>query len=497
MSDGLHVVHVRVVDGSTNRPTPVRIRFQDRAGRRYVPLGHVATFPIGDNEDVGLQVRVGDRDYAYIDGACEILLPPDPVEVEIGKGPEYVPIEREVTLGPGKMALRFVIERRQNLPARGWFAGDARCHELSPHAALLEGAAEGLALVNLLARERRSRFVESDNTLSQLEAFSGQVPCLTSSESMVVVNTFNSHPALGRLALLNCHRPVFPLTAAQQGFEDWTLGDWCGQCHRKRGLVTWSEPAFWSDDWLESTAPEGLAQLLTGHIDAVELAGPIHLLKGDPWANWYALLNAGFRIPLAGASGKTSNRAFVGQSRTYAHCEGEPWSYSAWIEAVRAGKTCVSEGPFIDFEVEGKIPGSTLGAVPPDPPVRIQAAVGPQATTGALEVVANGTVQVQQVATAGASISVAAELDARGLRWLAARYRRSDGAFVAHTSPIYVLNDNLAPDAANGRLKSLRELLLRGASWAATTAAFRVERNRESLVSAFREAASAIEKRSI
>ena len=53
---------------------------------------------------------------------------------------------KEVTLGPGKMALRFAIERRVNLPARGWFAADVRCHELSPHAALLEGAAEGLAL---------------------------------------------------------------------------------------------------------------------------------------------------------------------------------------------------------------------------------------------------------------------------------------------------------------------------------------------------------------
>ena len=88
MSDGLHVVHVRVVDAATNRPSPVRIRFQDRGGRRYVPLGQVATFPTGESEDVGLQVRLGDRDYAYIDGSCEILLPPDPVEVEIVKA-EY------------------------------------------------------------------------------------------------------------------------------------------------------------------------------------------------------------------------------------------------------------------------------------------------------------------------------------------------------------------------------------------------------------------------
>jgi hypothetical protein len=494
VSDGLHVVHVRVVDAATNRPTPVRVRFQDRGGRRFVPLGHVATFPIGDSEDVGLQVRSGDHEYSYIDGSCEILLPPDPVEVEILKGPEYRPIQHEVTLGPGKMALRFVIERRQNLPARGWLAGDARCHELSPHAALLEGAAEGLAIVNLLARERRSRFGEIDSRLAQLDAFSGQAACLASDESTVVVNTFNVHPTLGKLALLNCHRPVFPLTAGGQNFEDWTLGDWCGQCHRKRGLVIWSEPTFWSDALLELTAPEGLAGLLTGQVDAVEIAGPIHLLKGDPWANWYALLNAGFRIPLAGASGKASNRVVTGQSRTYAHLAGEPWSYSAWIEAVRAGRTCISEGPFIDFEIEGKVPGSTLDGLPSDQKLCARAAVGPLESMGALEIVANGVVSVQQIASTGASISITADLQTEGLRWMAARYRRSDGAFVAHTSPIYLVNQNRPTEALAGRLKALRELLLRGASWAAT-AAFRLERNREGLISTFREAALAIEKR--
>jgi hypothetical protein len=225
----------------------------------------------------------------------------------------------------------------------------------------------------------------------------------------------------------------------------------------------------------------------------VELAGPVHLLKGDPWANWYALLNAGFRIALAGASGKASNRALIGQSRTYAHLGGEPWSYAAWIEAVRAGKTCISEGPFIDLQVDGKLPGAML-SVPVDPRTRVQASIGPLDSMGALEIVANGVVRVQQVATAGASISITAELDPGGLRWIAARYRRSDGAFVAHTSPIYFPDQAGSPGAAMGRLKALRELLLRGASWAATKAAFRVERNRAGLVSTFREAALALEK---
>ena len=165
---------------ATGRPTPVRMRFQGLDGRRFAPLGRTTHFPTAQNQEVGLHVRDGGRDYSYVDGSCEILLPADPVEVEIVKGPEYAPIARLVTLGTGKMALRFVLERSQNLPARGWYSGDCRCHELSPHAALLEGGAEGLAVVNLLARQRASQFLEHPSSLTLLEAFSGQTPCLAS-----------------------------------------------------------------------------------------------------------------------------------------------------------------------------------------------------------------------------------------------------------------------------------------------------------------------------
>src|SRR5207247_343650 len=62
--------------------------------------------------------------------------------------------------------------------------------------------------------------------------------------TLVVVNTLNTHPVLGQLALLNTHRIVFPLRfGGSAGLDDWTLADWCDQCHRKGGLVTWAAPA--------------------------------------------------------------------------------------------------------------------------------------------------------------------------------------------------------------------------------------------------------------
>src|SRR5689334_3560147 len=104
-------VHVRVNDAATGKPTPVRIRFTDADGNYYAPFGRLTEFAIGPNQDVGGNVLLGVQPFAYIDGACEIALPPGRIKVHISKGPEYVPYEDEIDLHPGKLALRFMIER--------------------------------------------------------------------------------------------------------------------------------------------------------------------------------------------------------------------------------------------------------------------------------------------------------------------------------------------------------------------------------------------------
>ena len=441
MSDGLHVVHVRVVDSASGRPTPVRMSFRSPDGRVFAPLGRSTQFPVDPSQDVGLHVKIGTRAFAYVDGSCEILLPATPFDLKILKGPQFLPLQQTVTLGPGKMALRFVLERRDDPPARGWYAGDCRCHELSPHAVLLEGAAEGLAVVNLLARQRLGQAIPPNLVMPGLEAFSGQEACLTSPESTVVVNTFNVHTVLGSLSLLACHRPIFPLVAGAEGFEDWTLGDWCGQCHRKKGLVIWSEPSFWSDSLHECPAPEGLAQLLLGDIDAIEISGSVERLGSNPWTNWYALLNAGFRMPIAGASGKESNGQQIGSCRTYARLEaGAPLSYLAWVEAVRAGKTVVSDGPLLEFQVNDGRPGDEVSASAADPRLRIKAEANCMDSTAVLELIGDGEVLATHSITSPGPVSFSNEIAAADLHWLAARLRRDDGSFLAHTSPIYIAN---------------------------------------------------------
>src|SRR4051794_41031890 len=104
-------VHVRINDGRTGKPTAARLRITDAEGGYRPPLGRLARFRTGPGEDVGGQVLLGGKEWAHVDGAFEVPLPPGLVTIEIAKGPEYVPVRRQVALAPGQMALRFALER--------------------------------------------------------------------------------------------------------------------------------------------------------------------------------------------------------------------------------------------------------------------------------------------------------------------------------------------------------------------------------------------------
>ncbi len=392
MNAKLQTVHVRVNDAATGEPTPVRLRITDATGHYHAPRGRLAHFATGLNEDVGGNMRLGRAKYCIIDGACEIDLPPGPITVEIVKGFEYLPLREEMILGPGKMALRFNIERWVDMRAEGWHAGDGRAHFLSTHAALLEAAAEDLAVVNLLALHWQP--ARQLPALPNLSAFSGQQPALELAGHQVVVNTLNTCP-LGQLSLLNCHRVVYPLNFQQL---NWTMADWCDQCHRKGGLVVWPEHEYWPYEPDDDTVSEGLADLILGKVDALEVdLLPWH---ADEDLDWYTLLNCGLRVPLLGASRKRSNAAALGCVRTYARLRpGETFSYKNWIEAVRAGRTFVTNGPQLFFTVNGAEPGGELRLSGETPTVHVRAVARSVVPFGHLEIIHNGEIVAQQTAS--------------------------------------------------------------------------------------------------
>lgn len=477
-------VHVRVADAANQKPTPVRARFSGPAREVYVPFGRVRDFPTGPNEDVGGHVRLGGREFVYIDGACEIQLPAGvPVTVEIAKGPEYTPLLREVKLGAGQISLRFAVDRWVDMRSEGWFAGDARVLALSPHAALLEGAAEGLAVVDLLAADRPAR---------DLLAFSGTAPALERPDVLVAVNTLNTHPELGTLALLDSHRPVFPLRfGGADAMDDWSLLDWCDQCHRKRGLVVWPDLPR-----LTPEAPQGeaLAAAILGKVDAFEVSA-FAAQEPPALADWYELLDCGLRLPLAGGSGKDSNATAVGSVRTYARLRpDEAFAYGTRVSAVRAGRTFVTNGPLLTLDVEGEGPGHVFAALPEGRPIRVRVESRAVVPFDRIEVLYNGRVVADRGASGDRQSAVLeCGFTPDGPGWLAARCfggeRLPDGQVVfAHTSPVWFHPDGKPPRPTAGAAGRFLGILEQTSEWAVKTARYERAASREQRLGVLEEA---------
>lgn len=467
MSARLQQVHVRVNEAPTGAATPVRVRFTDAEGNAYAPYGRLRDFPADGHLDVGGNVRIAGQPWSYIDGTCEIALPPGPIRVEVHKGFEFRPLDEVHVVRAGQLALRLQLERLVNLREQGWYSGDVRAFAPSPHAALLEAQGEDLAVVNLLAAERKG-------VIPHLTAFSGQQFALAAPTSAIAVNTYNRHPLLGSLALLHCHRVVYPLAfGGAGGLDHWTLEAWCEQCHRKNGLVVWTNTDHQTPEFRYG---EPLANLVLGHVDAFEL----HLDDdgSSTLGDWWHLLDAGLSVPIVGSSGKLRSDQVLGSLRTYAQlAAGEAFSYRSWIEAVRAGRTFVSNGPllFLDVQRDGD---------------RIRAVAQAQSVGGfdRVEVLCNGEV----VAEGASEAQVDLPLEPC---WLAARCVGEHPRAFAHTSATQVRvpgrPDRVVPAAVRRLLLHLEHMQ----TWAQTQARCETPAQRQQVVDVFVRARHALESR--
>ena len=148
---------------------------------------------------------------------------------------------------------------------------------------------------------------------------------------------------------------MFPLTfGGADDVDDWSVCDWCDQCHRKNGLTVWADP------FTPSHGGEALVAAVLGKIDAVEFTGRSPVLPG-----YYRLLNAGIVVPLVGDSGKADNLTPIGTPRTYARLnDGEPLSLAGWVDAVRAGRCYATNGPILAFDVDDTVRALATSVVP-------------------------------------------------------------------------------------------------------------------------------------
>lgn len=438
-------LRLEVRDASTGQPVPVRVGLQDATGRAPLPSDESYRVLRYTDEAPLLWVNARtlwpseNRLAFYIDGTYEASLPAGSYELVVTRGIEYRAHRSQIQIREGDtQAITVDLERYADLPARGWIGGESHIHHWRgqpDHRPLwVQVAAEGLYVGNIMemgniagthykqpAWGAEGRYEEAGHTL-----VSGQ----EDPRSVLRGHTMHwniERPTHDAEDFFFYHR-VFEETRRQGGIT--------GYAHRgelfngRRGLAL--------------DVPFGL-------IDFIEV------LQGGEINTeiWYSFLNLGYHVlPAAGADFPYFGPTLPGVERTYVKVDG-PVTADAWFAGFRDGRVFVTNGPFLDFTVNGSDMGSEL-TLEPGSRLEIVAAAEQNPDIGPLshlEIVVNGEVVATEPAGGRDRVELRVELTAERGMWIAARAHGESRsmpaqpgsaagevpATVAHTAPVYVL----------------------------------------------------------
>jgi hypothetical protein len=153
-----------------------------------------------------------------------------------------------------------------------------------------------------------------------------------------------------------------------------------------------------------------------------------------------------------------SLRGPVGMNRVFVR-SGEALDYRGWLDALKAGRTFVSNGPVLSFSVDGRQPGDEIVLDRVARELRAKVSLRSIVPIEKLEIVSSGAV-VATIPTRDGGTSAEAEIPLRisGSGWLTLRAWSSTASEpildiypYATTSPVYVTVGNRpvrnAPDA--------------------------------------------------
>ena len=355
-------VAIRVQEAGSAKPVAVKLHVHGQADEYLAPVDrHRLPNPCWFEDYSVDYAHLGKHFCTYIPGETRIDLPLGRVYVEVSKGFEIRPVRKALRVTRATREL--VIEVSKVLPWRdkGWVSADTHVHFISPQSAVLEGAGEGLNVVNLLA-------TQLGELLTNVGDFDGRTTWGTpeaggDGECLVRVGTENRQHILGHISLLGYEGSIIaPMTTG--GPDESALGDpvgalmtdWARQCKAQNGVVIF--PHF------PNPRAEYAASIVSGYVDGIEMTSLGRLYGGiDPYSlsDWYRFLNCGYLVAAVGGTDKMAATTAVGEVRTYARIDpNEAFTYEAWKQAIRRADTFVTYGPLMEFAVDGQPPGTWI-----------------------------------------------------------------------------------------------------------------------------------------
>jgi hypothetical protein len=121
-------------------------------------------------------------------------------------------------------------------------------------------------------------------------------------------------------------------------------------------------------------------------------------------------------------------------------------AWETWAQGVLRGAAVVTNGPLLDFEVQGKEPGAVVSWTGPSHTVTGLATVVFHRPLEKVEIVCNGKVVASLAGNGEKEISLPFEFPIQESSWIAARAQaaslRPGLEIWAHSNPVYVLKDS-------------------------------------------------------
>ncbi len=454
--DGAHL-KLTVNDAATGKPTPCRVNVVGSDGNYYEPsVNRLKTYSLATPFPKGLGNRPEKAPiryfghFFYCNSETTIDVPPGATRVEVWKGFEYRPATRSVTLVKGETReIVLTIDREAPLAQAGYYSGDPHVHlprlnddDERTAFDLLE--AEDIHYATPLAYNEPAGPYTGvmEKLASPQNRGLGKASIRARGDYEIISGQEYRNATYGHLNLFLLDKLVLPGQSLDA--NNWPLyGNLARKAREDGGVAFIAHGGY---------AQEVYADVVQDRIDAIELL-QFGVYRGVGLIDWYRMLNCGFRIPIVGACDYPACRK-LGDCVTFVHANAKP-GIEGWLRGAAAGRSFVSTGPLLLFEVDGQKPGARIAHSGQGPQrlnarIRVRSEVSPVTN---LQLIVNGRVVAEKTLPAGEGQGrwieweqpVALDRSA----WVAARAfslsKLGTPDAESHTNPVYVYRNGMAP----------------------------------------------------
>ncbi|MCS7024687.1 MAG: CehA/McbA family metallohydrolase [Bryobacteraceae bacterium] len=393
------------------------------------------------------------RDFFHAEGEFTVDLPPGEAILEAARGIEYFPIQRKIPIRAGAVTLTEIdLKPLTRMKALGWWSGSDHVHlnyggnlHNTPENLLFMARAEDLAMVG-------EKIANKDHRVFDVQYFEQSRPHrLSTAEHLLTFNQEYRPPFYGHVNFINLTQHLIsPFTTGYEGSAIESLypsNTDVFRMARAQGALGGYVHPFTSDPVkMQTASTRGYAiDLALETFDYLEvLTSAQHMVATGEI--WHRSLNCGFKVTAsAGEDSILGLHAtpILGSSRIYAYL-GDRLEWSRWVDAIRKGRTIVTNGPLLRVEVDGRIPGDEIHLPDSGGEVQLTARVDSIVPLEKLEVFLNGKV-VERIAVQGNSAEIHKKIPITRSAWLTVRASNSqpqhpidDSFVIGESGPIYI-----------------------------------------------------------